>query len=317
MALRAVPDHPKFAHLKTILRTPKGATLGWLESVWHFCGKFTQQGNIGKYTDSAIEAWVEWDGEPGQLIGALVESCWLERHARYRLLVHDWHNHADSTTRKFLGRTKLPFLTVSETCTGQVQDMSEICHPKTESALDPQGQGQVAGPGSRYQEQGEKKTPPAQNRGAIESEVPPGLSTLQYARGLLEHCNIPHSYATQQAASSAITAYAKEHKVDLAKATAALIELARSAIERGETVGKFWFEDGKYRGGKGNGTSRNNRGGANDRVYGNLEELRKVAEASGDYEIRPDDSGDAGVLPTPGDPRAHANPVPRRVQDPG
>src|ERR1700676_33196 len=41
MALRAVPDHPKFAALKAALGTPKGATLGWLEALWHFTGRFT------------------------------------------------------------------------------------------------------------------------------------------------------------------------------------------------------------------------------------------------------------------------------------
>ena len=74
MALRAVTDHPKFAEAKAILHQPKGAMLGWLEAIWHFTGKFAPQGNIGKYPDQTIEAWVEWDGEPGELIAGLVKS---------------------------------------------------------------------------------------------------------------------------------------------------------------------------------------------------------------------------------------------------
>lgn len=104
MALRAVPDHPKFAAFKTMLQLPKGAALGWLESVWHFTGRFTPQGNIGKYSDQQIEAWVEWDGLPGVLVVALLECGWLDKSTEYRLIVHDWHQYADVIVHTELAR---------------------------------------------------------------------------------------------------------------------------------------------------------------------------------------------------------------------
>jgi hypothetical protein len=90
MALRAVPDHPKFANLKSMLGLPKGAALGWLEALWHFTGRFTPQGNIGKYTDQAIEAWVEWDGAPGTLIAAFVKTGWINVDDHKRLIAWQW-----------------------------------------------------------------------------------------------------------------------------------------------------------------------------------------------------------------------------------
>ena len=111
VALRAVPDHPKFASLKTIIAQPKGATMGWLEAVWHFTGRFTPQGDIGKYTDQAIEAWVEWNGEPGFLIASLIETGWLDRDQEHRLLVHDWAQHADKATKNSLTRANQTFCT--------------------------------------------------------------------------------------------------------------------------------------------------------------------------------------------------------------
>src|ERR1700733_15054593 len=121
MALRAVPDHPKFARLKLLLNQPKGATLGWLESVWHFCGRFTPQGNIGKYSDEAIEAWVEWNGEPGLLISSLRRAEWLDDSPQYRLLVHDWHLHADNATKLAVKRSGKPF------CADTVSTPSQHC----------------------------------------------------------------------------------------------------------------------------------------------------------------------------------------------
>jgi hypothetical protein len=109
MALRAVPDHPKFTELKRLLNRPKGAALGYLECVWHFTGRFTPQGNIGKYSDAAIEAWVEWDGEAGAMIEALIQSKWLDHDPAHRILVHDWPQHADKSTKQTLTRSRLQF----------------------------------------------------------------------------------------------------------------------------------------------------------------------------------------------------------------
>ncbi len=104
MALRAVPDHPKFADLKRRLEIPRFVAIGLLEAVWHFCGRFTPQGNIGKYSDSAIEAWIEWNGNPGAAVAALVETGWLDRHDEYRLVVHDWSTWADEVVQTTLAR---------------------------------------------------------------------------------------------------------------------------------------------------------------------------------------------------------------------
>jgi hypothetical protein len=104
MALRAVPDHPKFADFMARLRRPKYVALGCLEALWHFTGRFTPQGNIGKYPDQAIEAWIGWDGEPGALIAALVGAGWIDVDVNHRLLVHDWAQHADVMVHTTLAR---------------------------------------------------------------------------------------------------------------------------------------------------------------------------------------------------------------------
>src|SRR5277367_6663980 len=114
MALRAVPEHPKFARLKRTLGLSKFEALGILEALWHFTGKFAPRGNVGKFTNCEIEDWIEWSGESGKMVAALVATGWLDLHKEYRLVVHDWHMHADQTTKKQLGRTGERF----------VQDMS-------------------------------------------------------------------------------------------------------------------------------------------------------------------------------------------------
>lgn len=115
MAKRGTLEHPKFARLKMRLRLNKAATLGYLETLWQFVGRFTPQGNIGKYSDADIEAWLEWDGEPGELVAVLVECGWIDRDEKHRLIIHDWADHVDHTTRTSLKRQGLEPITRDNT----------------------------------------------------------------------------------------------------------------------------------------------------------------------------------------------------------
>lgn len=121
MALRAVPEHPKFAALKAELQLTKFQALGLLEALWHFTGRFAPRGNIGRFSDRQIETWLEWSGDSGAAIQALTATGWIDPDDDHRLVIHDWHHHADSTTKKQLGRTKESF--VSDT-SRQRPDMS-------------------------------------------------------------------------------------------------------------------------------------------------------------------------------------------------
>src|SRR5450756_721621 len=109
MALRAVTDHPKFFRLKGLLRLNKSCALGYLEAMWHFCGKYTPQGNLGKYDDVDIEAWLEWDGDEGALIAAFVKAGWVGTDETHRLIVHDWSQYADETVHTDLARRCILF----------------------------------------------------------------------------------------------------------------------------------------------------------------------------------------------------------------
>lgn len=109
MALRAVPDHPKFADLKQRLGVSRYVALGALEALWHFAGRFTPKGNVGKYSDQQIESWIEWTGTPGAMIEALVCSRWIDRDSVHRLIIHDWEFHADKATKQALKRSNLQF----------------------------------------------------------------------------------------------------------------------------------------------------------------------------------------------------------------
>jgi hypothetical protein len=123
---RGTPRNPKVSHLCNLLKVSVPTAVGYLELLWHFAAEFAPQGDVGKFDDRWIEAALYWTGRPGHLIHCLTIARWLDihplassTHPEWRLLIHDWHEHADDSVRKKLQRSHLQFLTVRDKVTGQ------------------------------------------------------------------------------------------------------------------------------------------------------------------------------------------------------
>jgi 5-methylcytosine-specific restriction endonuclease McrA len=97
---RAAADHPKIQRLQRRLSLTRFQAMGLLEAVWHFTGRYAPEGDIGRWADEEIAAWIEWTDAPEGLVEALVVCGWLDRDTTHRLLVHDWAEHADDPSRR-------------------------------------------------------------------------------------------------------------------------------------------------------------------------------------------------------------------------
>lgn len=102
----------KFLRLKRRLRLPSWQVVGVLESVWLFTQANAPAGDIGRHSDEDIAAHLEWDGDASDLIAALVECGWLDRHEAHRLVVHDWHEHAPNYLKGNMAKWGKGFATV-------------------------------------------------------------------------------------------------------------------------------------------------------------------------------------------------------------
>lgn len=186
MALRAVIEHPKTADLMRILGLPRYAALGCLEALWHFTGRFTPRGDIGKYSAQQIEAWIGWDREPGLLISAFIQSGWIDKHPTYRLMAHDWPHHADKATKNALKRAGLDFCTYTvptpsvhdEHMSPNLGNISRLPEP-------------VPVPESVFSEKPVRLLPPLAGP-ASEPELPPALfAAFERCRDLHPNCTDP------------------------------------------------------------------------------------------------------------------------------
>ena len=106
---RGTPRHPKVLDLASRLKIPAYSAVGILEMLWHFTAEFCHAGDVGRFSDDAIEKALCWDGASSILVSCLVDAGWLERCECHRLRVHDWPDHADQTVCRILAKRKCSF----------------------------------------------------------------------------------------------------------------------------------------------------------------------------------------------------------------
>ena len=108
---RGTPQHPKTYALARALGCRRAEAVGYLELLWHFTAQYAPCGDIGRHSDDAIESGCDWGGASGALVVALSETRWLDVSTTNRLVVHDWHEHADQGVRNHLQAQRKSFVT--------------------------------------------------------------------------------------------------------------------------------------------------------------------------------------------------------------
>jgi hypothetical protein len=105
----STPQLLKFQRLQRRLGETKRGLVGLLELLWHGTATQAPQGDIGKFSNEEIAILVDWEGDYDQLVDALVETGWLDRCSKHRLVVHDWGQHAPNWVRMLVKKRSLCF----------------------------------------------------------------------------------------------------------------------------------------------------------------------------------------------------------------
>jgi hypothetical protein len=87
-------DLLKFKRLQRRLGESTRGVVGLLEMLWAGACKNCPRGDIGKFDNEDIAVMCDWDGDPDELVATLVECGWIDEDEEYRLVIHDWHDHA-------------------------------------------------------------------------------------------------------------------------------------------------------------------------------------------------------------------------------
>jgi hypothetical protein len=107
---REAVGHTKMKRLCRRLDLPLWQAIGLLESLWLLTGREAPRGDIGKLTDEDIALGIDYRGDEGAMLEALVGTGWLDRNPDGRLIIHDWADHADDAVHMRLARARLFFV---------------------------------------------------------------------------------------------------------------------------------------------------------------------------------------------------------------
>ncbi len=92
--------HPKLKKLARLLSISQPNAVGLLHFLWWWALDFAQDGNLSKYEAGDIADAVFWQGNPQNLIDALVESEFLDIAENGDLHIHDWFDYAGRLIEK-------------------------------------------------------------------------------------------------------------------------------------------------------------------------------------------------------------------------
>jgi hypothetical protein len=109
---REAPSNSKMKRLCRLLDIPLYQAVGLLELLWHLTAREATRGDIGKLSNEDIALALDYRGDENMLIDALVRTHWLDENSEHRLVIHEWHEHADEAVKKRLTRSGRTFITI-------------------------------------------------------------------------------------------------------------------------------------------------------------------------------------------------------------
>jgi len=83
-------DHPKRKRLSRLLNISRRETIGLLHEVWWWAYDYAPEGDLSAFGDEDIADAVDWEGDAGELVAALVQSGFINDDRQ----IHDWEDFA-------------------------------------------------------------------------------------------------------------------------------------------------------------------------------------------------------------------------------
>jgi len=88
-----LPNHPKTRKLARLLGINIPQVVGHLHCLWYWTLKYADDGVLTRFDEADIEGAMLWDGEPGKMAKALIDTKFLDK-VQGELTGHDWNDYA-------------------------------------------------------------------------------------------------------------------------------------------------------------------------------------------------------------------------------
>lgn len=102
---QSLRNHPKVKKAARLAGISEPEMIGRLHYLWWWALDYAPDGDLSKYSDDDIESAVDWHGEPGQFVKALIECgfndhCGLIEKVKRGRVVHDWYEYGGKLIEK-------------------------------------------------------------------------------------------------------------------------------------------------------------------------------------------------------------------------
>jgi hypothetical protein len=126
--------HPKFVSLQRSLGLPLFQTIGLLESLWILAALHADDGDLSRFSEVDIGSFLQWPGDPKELVDLLVEHRWLDR-TESGLQIHDWDQNCpryihDRRQKRLKRQTNA---TVSQNISDILRQSENVSEPRRKS----------------------------------------------------------------------------------------------------------------------------------------------------------------------------------------
>lgn len=92
-AHQALADHPKVRKLARLLKIDnENEPIGILLRLWWWAMDYAPDGSLGKYEPGELAWAMRWNGDPEELVKALIDAGWVDRSPD-GLQIHDWYQY--------------------------------------------------------------------------------------------------------------------------------------------------------------------------------------------------------------------------------
>ncbi len=126
---REALNHTKMKRLCRRLDVPIYHGVGILESLWQLTAREAPRGDIGKLSNEDIIIGIDYREDEDDLIESLISAGWVDRSEEFRLVIHDWDEHADDAVHMRLARSRAHF------CTGRAPKLARLGGKERTDAL--------------------------------------------------------------------------------------------------------------------------------------------------------------------------------------
>lgn len=96
----AITGHPKTTRLARTLGCSRPQAVGMVIMLQLWAMPYAPDGNLTKFDAEELADACAWDGEPKELVDALVKCGWIDRDGRH-LYLHDWDQYGGKVVKKY------------------------------------------------------------------------------------------------------------------------------------------------------------------------------------------------------------------------